>query len=266
MGKIGMSDGTDQLSSTERAFPGGAPDIDPFGIEYEDIRIDAREGRTQCIETQRVIGRCKDRGISIRVAEPVETGCDRVPRPVYTPAGKEMVEPVGKGDRAGGSADAGSLFGCLLFTPGAPARECRWFLGAGTAAGRWCFHRDAPLVLPVHERTKHLFNHPAQVFHFHEREATDSSIFLPADKGKLIPAFYPCLFPDIFGKYHLSAIVDTQDRFHAASLCRAAPAGDIPGGVMSWLFWGHMNSHYNNDFSTYLYLSEKSEKTNFIER
>ena len=36
-GKAGIFDAARQFISTKRAFPGSAPDIDPFGIQHKDI-------------------------------------------------------------------------------------------------------------------------------------------------------------------------------------------------------------------------------------
>ncbi len=104
-GKPGCFDSADQFIGTERAFSGSAPDIDPFGIQHKDVRIESRKGRTQGIEAQCIIRRGKDRGFRSRVAEPVEARFNPVPDAVYTPAGKEMVEPVGKRDGAVSFAD-----------------------------------------------------------------------------------------------------------------------------------------------------------------
>ena len=47
----------DQLVSAEGPFPGGAPDIDPPGVEHKNVAVDAEKGGPQPIEAEGVIGR-----------------------------------------------------------------------------------------------------------------------------------------------------------------------------------------------------------------
>ena len=89
-----------QFLRPERSLARGAPDIDPFGIQNQNERIESSECRTQGIETQGIICRSKDRGFRGGVPEPVQAGLHAVPATVHAPAGEEMVEPVGDGNRA----------------------------------------------------------------------------------------------------------------------------------------------------------------------
>ena len=97
-GKTGTSNPPYQFFCPECPFSGSTPDIDPFGIQHKDPCIDTSEGRPQGIETECVICRGKDRGVRIRVPETVEAGLHPVALPLPAPAGKEVVEPVGKCD------------------------------------------------------------------------------------------------------------------------------------------------------------------------
>jgi hypothetical protein len=108
------SDSVDQFIGAECTFSGGTPDVYPFGIQYKDVCIVSCKCGTQGIEAQGIIRRGKNRGVSGRVAQPVEARVNAVSVTVYTPAGKEMVEPVGKRDRAVNSANAAATAGRFI--------------------------------------------------------------------------------------------------------------------------------------------------------
>jgi hypothetical protein len=50
----------EKLISSKAALAGGAPDVDPLGVEHQDPGIDARQLRAERVETQLVVGRHQD--------------------------------------------------------------------------------------------------------------------------------------------------------------------------------------------------------------
>jgi hypothetical protein len=62
------------------------------------------------------------------------------------------------------------------------------------------------------------FLHPlSQGVRFHQSEAANLSIFLPTDKGQLVPCAYIRLLAQILWQNHLATLIDSNERFDCAA-------------------------------------------------
>jgi len=105
--EAGGLDALDQLLGAESTLAGGAPDVDAFRVQHQDIGVHPDQGAAQGVEAEAVIGGDEDGRLGAGSAQGVQPGLDAVFATAVADAGQEVIPAVGGGQAGAGGLDWG---------------------------------------------------------------------------------------------------------------------------------------------------------------
>ena len=89
-------DPSNQFLGPEGALAGGAPDVDPPGVEDQDPGVQTGQSPAQGIEAHFVIGGGQDRRFFVGISQGVQSGVDGELHPPHPPAGFDRAPAIGR--------------------------------------------------------------------------------------------------------------------------------------------------------------------------